>query len=66
MSACRVLVGKPIRKRHRRTWQDNIKMDLTDIRWCGVDWIDLLQDRDQRWPLRGYIRCCDIFKLPSD
>jgi hypothetical protein len=26
---------------------DNIKMDLTEIGWDGVDWIDLVQDRDQ-------------------
>jgi hypothetical protein len=26
---------------------DNIKMDLGDIGWCGMDWIDLAQDRDQ-------------------
>jgi hypothetical protein len=26
---------------------DNIKMDLREIRWDGVDWIDMAQDRDQ-------------------
>jgi hypothetical protein len=26
---------------------DNIKMDLTEIVWGGIDWIDLAQDRDQ-------------------
>jgi hypothetical protein len=26
---------------------DNIKIDLTGIRWAGIDWIDLAQDRDQ-------------------
>jgi hypothetical protein len=26
---------------------DNIKMDLRDIRGGGMDWIDLVQDRDQ-------------------
>jgi hypothetical protein len=26
---------------------DNIKMDLTGIGWGGMDWIDLVQDRDQ-------------------
>jgi hypothetical protein len=25
---------------------DNIKIDLRDIRWDGVDWIDIAQDRD--------------------
>jgi hypothetical protein len=26
---------------------DNIRMDLREIGWDGMDWIDLLQDRDQ-------------------
>jgi hypothetical protein len=26
---------------------DNIKIDLTEIGWDGVDWIELAQDRDQ-------------------
>jgi hypothetical protein len=25
---------------------DNIKIDLGKIGWCGVNWIDLAQDRD--------------------
>jgi hypothetical protein len=28
-------------------WQDNIRIDLREIGWCGMDWIDLAQDRDQ-------------------
>jgi hypothetical protein len=48
----RVLVGKPEGKRplgrSRRTWEDNIKMDLQEV-GCGVlDWIELAEDRD-RW-----------------
>jgi hypothetical protein len=27
---------------------DNIKMDLQELGWWGVDWIELAQDRD-RW-----------------
>jgi hypothetical protein len=30
-----------------RRWLDNIKMDLREIVWDGVDWIDMAQDRDQ-------------------
>jgi hypothetical protein len=26
---------------------DNIKVDLREIGWGGMDWIDLAQDRDQ-------------------
>jgi hypothetical protein len=36
------------RDRPRRRLEDNIKMDLRDIRWGGMYWIDLSQDRD-RW-----------------
>jgi len=47
-----VLVGNPEGKRplgrHRRRWEDNIKMDLQEVgRGCG-DWMELAQDRD-RW-----------------
>jgi hypothetical protein len=30
----------------RRRWVDNIKVDLREIGWCGMDWIDLAQDKD--------------------
>jgi hypothetical protein len=32
--------------RPRRRWVDNIKMDLREIGWGGMDWIGLAQDRD--------------------
>jgi hypothetical protein len=39
--AYRILVGKPGRKRllgrPRRRWVNNIKMDLREIGWDGVD-----------------------------
>jgi hypothetical protein len=44
-------MGKPERKIPleipRRRCVDNIKMDLREIGWDGMDWIDLAQDRDQ-------------------
>jgi hypothetical protein len=47
----RVLVGRPERKRPlgrpRRRWEDNIKMDLREIRIEGANWIRLTQDRLQ-------------------
>jgi hypothetical protein len=49
--AYRVSVGKPEerrplgRPRHRR--EEHIKMDLSKVRWGGMDWIDLAQDRDR-------------------
>jgi hypothetical protein len=33
--------------RFRHKWVYNIKMDLRDIGWGAMDWIDLAQDRDQ-------------------
>jgi len=33
--------------RQRRTLEDNIKMDLHVVRWGGMGWIDLFQDRDR-------------------
>jgi hypothetical protein len=50
--AYRILVGRPEGRtplgRPRRRWEDNIKMDLKEMGWEGVDWIDMAQDRD-RW-----------------
>ena len=48
----RVLVGKsegnrPLGRPGRR-WKDNIKMDLQEVGWRSMDWIDLAQNRD-RW-----------------
>ena len=48
----RVLVGRPEGKRQmgrpRRRWEDNIKMDLQEVRGVCEDWMELAQDRD-RW-----------------
>jgi len=38
--------------RPRRRWQDNIKMDLQEVGCGGMDWIELVQDRD-RWRALG-------------
>jgi hypothetical protein len=46
-----ILVGKPEEKkpvrRPRHRWVDNIKIDLREIGWDGMDWSELVQDRDQ-------------------
>jgi hypothetical protein len=48
-NACRILVGKPEGKRRlgrlRRRWVENIKVDLREIGWDCMDWIELAQDR---------------------
>jgi hypothetical protein len=50
-NAYRILVGKPEGRRPlgrpRRRWVDNIKMDLRVIGCDGMDWIDLVQNRDK-------------------
>jgi hypothetical protein len=47
----RLLLGKPEGNRSlgrpRRRCVDNIRMDLLEIGWCGVDYIGLAQDRDK-------------------
>jgi hypothetical protein len=44
-NAYRILVGMPEGKRPlgrpRRRWVDNIKIDLREIGWDSMDWIDL-------------------------
>jgi hypothetical protein len=49
LNACRVLVGQPEGKRPqgrpRRRWENIIKMDLREVEWGNMDWIDTDQWR---------------------
>jgi hypothetical protein len=58
-------VGKPKGKRPlgrpRCRWVENINMDLREIGWDGVDWIDLAQNRDQ-W--RALVNTVMNLKVP--
>jgi hypothetical protein len=58
-NAYSILVGKPEGKRPlgrpRRRWEDRIGMDVREIGWGGMDWIDLAQDRDQRRALMNRV-----------
>jgi hypothetical protein len=64
-NAYRILVGKPEGKRPLgrpiRRWVDNIKIDLREIEWDGMDWIDLAQDRNQ-W--RALVNTVMNFRVP--
>jgi hypothetical protein len=43
-NAYRILLINPEGKRQlgkpRRKWMDSIKMDLREMGWCGMDWIE--------------------------
>jgi hypothetical protein len=49
-------LGKP-----RQIWVDNVEMDLTEVEWVGMDWIDLAQNRDQ-W--RALVNTEINFRVP--
>jgi hypothetical protein len=64
-NANRLLVGKPDGKRplrrSRRRWVDNIKINLGEIEWRGLDWICLAQDRD-KW--RALVKAVMNLRVP--
>jgi hypothetical protein len=57
---CRVVVGKPEGNRPlgrlRPRWEDNIKVNVQEVVWGNMDWIDLAQDRNRWWAL---LNCCN-------
>jgi hypothetical protein len=61
----RVLVGKPEGKRSlgtpRCSWEDNIKIDLQEVGFGGIDWIWLAQDRD-KW--RAFMNAVMNLRVP--
>jgi len=72
----KISVGNPERNRsvgrHRRIWEDNIRIDLREIVWETVDWIHLAQDRGQ-WQTceqgnepSGPIKCGEFLDQKSD
>jgi hypothetical protein len=68
----RLLVGNPEGKRSlgrpRRRWVDNIKMDLLEIGWDGVDWTCLAQESSCEcgYEPSGSIKCWETIKLLHD
>jgi hypothetical protein len=61
------MVGKPEGKRQlgrpRRRWEDNILIDLQEVGWVVLDWIDLAQDRD-RW--RSLVNAVMSLRVPQN
>ena len=57
--------GKPEGKRPlgrpKHRWEDNIKMDLEEVDYRGVDWIELAQDRG-RW--RALVNAVTNLRVP--
>jgi hypothetical protein len=51
--------------RHRRRWEDIIKMDLEERGWEGVDWIHLDVDRDHCWGLVGAVGDVRVLQIPG-
>jgi hypothetical protein len=66
-NAYRILVENPEGKRPlgrpRCRWVFNIKMDLREIEWAGMDWIDLAKDRDQ-W--RALVNAVMNLRVPQN
>jgi hypothetical protein len=63
--AYRIFVGRPEGRRPlgrpRRRWEDNIKMDIEEVGWGGMDWIELTQVRDRR---RAVVNAVMNFGIP--
>jgi len=45
----------------RRRWEDNIKMDVQEVGCGGMDWIELVQDRDR---LRALVNAVMNLRVP--
>jgi hypothetical protein len=63
--AYRILVGRPVGRRPlgrpRLRWENNIKMDLREVGWVGMNWIELAQDRN-RW--RALVNAAMNLRVP--
>jgi hypothetical protein len=61
------LVGRPEGRRPlgrpRRRWEDNIKIDLQEVGWGGMDWIDMAQGRE-RW--RAVVNAVMNLRVPQN
>jgi hypothetical protein len=61
------VIGKRPLGRPRRRWVDNIEMNLREVEWDGMDWIDLAQGPVEGLCERGHeppgsIKCWDVLE----
>jgi hypothetical protein len=67
-NAYRILVGKPEGRKPlgspRRRWVDNIKIDLREIGWHGVNWVNLALEGscEHGDELSGSIKCWEVLE----
>jgi hypothetical protein len=54
-------LGKRLLGRPRRSREDNIKIDLQELGYGGLEWIELAQDRDWR---RALVSAIMNFRVP--
>jgi hypothetical protein len=59
-NAYKILV-KTEGKKPRRRWVGRFKMDLREIRWDDMDWVDVAQARDQ-W--RAHVNTVMYHRVP--
>jgi len=55
--------GKETTWKTRRRWENNIKTDIAEVRWKGLEWIDLAQDSDS-WP--ALVNAVMNFRVPRN
>jgi hypothetical protein len=60
----KVLLGEGKRPlgRPRRKWEDGIRIDVREICWGSVEWIQLAQDRDRWRALVNTVMNCGFWR----
>lgn len=50
--------GKRTFGRHSHRWEDNTEMDIKELRWEGVSWINVTQNSDWRAVVSTVMNSC--------